>query len=188
MRPFSYFGLALLLGMTLTGCVKERRGLCPCRLSLDLSRLDTSVVEIARVNVLGPGGYMYDESVGMESFGEEVLINVPKGGCMLCVYSGEQGFVNPDLGLSIPYGEDCPPVYMHASDVEASGESVREVVVMRKNHCRMRINVIGEEYEVMNLILRGVRSKPLKAFTNVDLTVIAKAKTPVTGITPMNIS
>lgn len=155
MRPFSYFGLALLLGMTLTGCVKERRGLCPCRLSLDLSRLDTSVVEIARVNVLGPGGYMYDESVGMESFGEEVLINVPKGGCMLCVYSGEQGFVNPDLGLSIPYGEDCPPVYMCAAFLDTECEQYRKVVMLRKSYCRLSVHVTDVEYFPFGLAVRS---------------------------------
>ena len=155
MRPFNYFWLALFLGMILTGCVKERRDHCPCRLSLDLSRLDTSVVKIARVNVLGPGGYLYDESVGMEYFGEDMLIKVPKGGCMLCVYSGEQGFAAPDRGLSIPYGEDCPPVYMCTAFLDTECEQYRKIVVLRKSFCRLSVYVADVEYFPFGLAVRS---------------------------------
>lgn len=155
MRPFKCFWLSVILGMTLIGCVKERRDHCPCRLSLDLSRLDTSVVKIARVNVLGPGGYLYDESVGMEYFGEDMLIKVPKGGCMLCVYSGEQGFAAPDRGLSIPYGEDCPPVYMCTAFLDTECEQYRKIVMLRKSYCRLSVYVADVEYFPFGLAVRS---------------------------------
>ena len=141
--------------MVLAGCVKERRGLCPCRLSLDFTRLDTSVVASARVNVLGPGGFVYDESINMNSFLEELLINVPKGGCMLCVHSGERGMVNPDRGLFIPYGKDCPPVYMCAAYLDTECETYRKVVVLRKNHCMLSVLIEDAEHFPFALAVKG---------------------------------
>ena len=141
--------------MTLCGCVKEQRGLCPCRLTLDFTSLDTSVVKSARVNVLGPGGYVYDESVGQEHFGKDMMITVPKGGCMLCVYSGEQGMADPDKGLFIPYGEDCPPVHMCAAYLDTECEQYRKVVVLRKNYCRLSVLVEDPEHFAFGLAVRG---------------------------------
>ena len=155
MRQFSNLLLAVVLGMTVIGCVKEHRDMCPCRLSLDFSRLDTSLIKSARVNVVGPGGYVHDESVGRGQFAEDLQISVPKGGCMLCVYSGEQGMASPDKGLFIPYGEDCPPVHMCAAYLDTECESYRKVVVLRKNYCRLSVLVEDPEHFAFGLAVRG---------------------------------
>ena len=155
MRQFSSLLFVTFLGMALMGCVKERRGLCPCRLQLDFTRLDTSVVETARVNILGPGGFVYDEQVGADAFDDGVQVNVPRGGCMLCVYSGEQGMVSPDKGLCIPYGEDCPPVYMCAAFLDTECEQYRKVVLLRKNYCQLSICVEDAEHFPYGLAVRG---------------------------------
>ena len=68
MRRFNILIIMVFLGIAISGCVKERRGLCPCLLQLDFSRLDTSLVTEARVNVAGPEGYVYDESIDALSF------------------------------------------------------------------------------------------------------------------------
>ena len=126
---------------------------CPCRLMLDFSEVDTSVVTSAALVMTGTDGFEFADDLSDDDFRHDYIVDIPKTSINVGIWSGAETMAYG--GVKIPYGEDCPPVYSHISDVEASGESVREVVVMRKNHCRMRINVIGEEYEVMNLILRG---------------------------------
>lgn len=155
MRQSSFLLSVTILGMVLTGCVKERRSLCPCLLHLDFSKLDTSIVSDARVNIVGPGGYIYDESLGMECFDEEFVVRVPQGDCMLCVYSGEQGLAVPDKGLYIPYGEDCPPVYMSASYLNTECEQYKKEVALWKNHCRLSICVEDAEHFPFGLAVRG---------------------------------
>ena len=155
MRRFSFLLSAAFLGMALMGCVKERRGQCPCRLQLDFTRLDTSVLESARVNILGPGGFVFDESLLADAFIDGMSVNVPKGGCMLCVYSGDQGMVAPEKGLNIPYGEDCPPVYMCAAFLDTECEQYRKVVLLRKNYCQLSICVEDVEHFPFGLAVRG---------------------------------
>ena len=146
MRQSSFLLSVTILGMVLTGCVKERRSLCPCLLHLDFSKLDTAIVSDARVNIIGPDGFVYDESLGSEYFDEEVVVRVPQGECMLCVYSGEQGLAVPDKGLYIPYGEDCPPVYMSASYLNTECEQCKNEVALWKNHCQLSICVEDAEH------------------------------------------
>ena len=155
MKLFNRFMIMAFLGIAVCGCVKERRGLCPCLLLLDFSRLDTSLVAEARINVTGPEGYVYDESIGAYSFADDLEISVPKGECMLYVYSGDQGLAVPSRGLYIPYGEDCPPVYMNASYVDTKFEQCRKVVILRKNHCRLSICVEDAGHFPFGLSVKG---------------------------------
>lgn len=155
MKPFSSFLFAVFLGMALCGCVKERRGLCPCLLRLDLSRLDTALMHYARVNIVGPEGFVYDGLLDAEFFDDEMVIRVPQGDCMLCVYSGEQGLAAPERGLYIPYGRDCPPVYMCASYIDTECEQYRKVVLLRKNYCQLSVCVEDAEHFPFGLAVRG---------------------------------
>lgn len=155
MRQSSFLLSATILGMALTGCVKEHRSLCPCLLQLDFSKLDTSIVSDARVNIVGPDGYVYDESLAAESFEEELVVRVPQGDCMLSVYSGEQGLAVPDKGLYIPYGKDCPPVYMSASYLNTECEQCRKEVALWKNYCQLSICVEDAEHFPFGLSVRG---------------------------------
>lgn len=155
MRRYSSFLFTVFLGIALCGCVKERRVLCPCLLRLDLTRLDTAVVTSARINILGPGGFVYDNSIEAECFNDEVVIRVPQGDCVMCVYSGEQGLAVPDKGLYIPYGQDCPPVYMCASYVDTECEQYRKVVLLRKNYCQLSVCVEDAEHFPFGLAVRS---------------------------------
>lgn len=156
MKMLSNRLLVLSVGMLIfAGCsVKEDRTDCPCRLMLDFSEVDPSVVKSAAFHLSASDGFIFTGTLDSSSFSDEVVIDVPRTQIKVVAWCGAGNYLS-DGGMTIPYGEDCPPVYMHISDVEASGESVCEVVVMRKNHCRMRINVIGEENEVIDLTLRG---------------------------------
>ena len=154
MLPFRLLLLTVSL-LICAGCsVKEDRIECPCRLLLDFSEVDPSVIKSADYHLSASDGFIFTGSLESVFFKDQVVIDVPRETIKVVSWCGA-GIYASESGLTIPYGDDCPPVYMHVSDVEASGESVSEVVVMRKNHCNMRINVIGEDRELVNLILHG---------------------------------
>lgn len=156
MKRFRNLFFGVFLGMALSGCVKEHRGLCPCRLLLDFSSLDTSVVSLARINIVGPDGYVFDDFVGVESFAEEALVLVPKGDCWLNVYCGEQGMAVPERGLQIPYGDECPPVYMQSAYLDTDCELVSRQVLVRKNYCRLSVFVADVEHFPFSLAVKGM--------------------------------
>lgn len=137
------------------GCsVKEDRTMCPCRLMLDFSDVDPSVVKSADFHLSASDGFVFTGTVESSTYDEEVVVDVPRTKVDVVTWCGTGGYTTGGV-LTIPYGKDCPPVYMHSSSVEALGESVKEVVHMRKNHCSMLINVMGEKYEVADMILHG---------------------------------
>ena len=125
--------------------VKENRERCPCLLRLDLRDIDTSVVKSADLFLSCSGGYEVSESLDLTFCDGGYDILVPQGDVSVWLYSGLEGECVGSEGLRIPYGEDCPLVYMHSSVVAASGEQVSETVVMQKNYCLLTIYVKSEE-------------------------------------------
>lgn len=128
----------LLIG---SGCsVKENRMECPCRLVLDMTAVDTLTVKEADMYVSAANGFAFKDVLDSNRFGTTYEVSVPKGQAKVWVYAGSENLAGPD-GLSIPYGQDCPEIYMHFSEVDASGEYVREDIVLRKNFCTLSILV-----------------------------------------------
>lgn len=139
----------------LAGCsVKEYRESCPCRLVLDLSEVDTAVVKSADLYVSVPGGYISSDVIDIEEFEKEYVLTVPRTHLSLSVSSGGGGAMS-EKGLSIPFGTECPPVYMHSSVVDADCEIWHEKVRMRKNHCVIEMQVKNEESYGISLTVKG---------------------------------
>lgn len=155
MRQFKACILVLSLVVVLSGCVKERRRSCPCRLLVDMSQVDTSTIPSAKLSVIGPDGYVYEDIRLSELFTSDMLIMVPRGLCVLNVYSGEEGMSMPGHGLNIPYGEQCPDVYMYSALLDTDCEVLRRLVSMRKNHCIMSVSVEDSEHFPFGLGVRG---------------------------------
>lgn len=135
--------------------VKEDRTVCPCRLVLDMEAVDTSVVKSAELVIGGSGGFYFRDTLVVEDFGTEYVVNVPRGEVGVGVYCGADGCVDEKGGMGIGYGEECPRVYMHSSIFEASGEVVVEKVLMKKNHCTMTIHVETEKEFPFRLEAKG---------------------------------
>ena len=146
MKIRSSKALSVIVGALLcAGCaVKEYRESCPCRLVLDFSEVDTSAVRSADLYVTVPDGYVFTDYIGSEKFARDYTAIVPRTVLQVNLMWGAGGFMS-ESGLSIPKGEDCPPVYMHSSTVNADCEMWRETVWMRKNHCRVDIDVNADE-------------------------------------------
>ena len=147
----------LLFALSLISCagcsVKENRGLCPCQLVLDFSQVDTVTVKSVDLFLRKEGNLILNDVVDKEEFSEDYFAYVPRTGLYLCVWSGTGDALSD--ALSIPYGNECPPVYIHRSEMDADGESLREVVRMRKNFCRMTLNVKMSIHTTVSLAVSG---------------------------------
>lgn len=156
MKTVPSFALVVLISMSLcVGCsVKEDRWMCPCRLTLDFSEVNRSVIGYADLFVEAGGGSVFTDHLESEDLNGVMTVDVPKGEVFLGVWSGVHD-LNDGGGFRIPYGEDCPPVYFHTSSFTAVGESVREVVGMHKNHCVMTLTLGWNDVDVKTVTITG---------------------------------
>lgn len=158
MKIRSSRALSVVVGAFLcAGCaIKEYRESCPCRLVLDFSEVDTSAVRSTDLYVTVPDGYVFTDHIGSEKFAKDYTAIVPRTVLQVNLVSGA-GDMMTESGLSIPPGEDCPPVYLHSSTVNADCEMWRETVWMRKSHCRVDIDLNADEgYRPWLRIVSGV--------------------------------
>ena len=122
--------------MCLWGCsVKEDRDACPCDLILDLSEMDMDCYEDLRVFITDEFGPVYKSYSDFTDFWPEYGFSVPRSVLTVNVCSGEGGCFDDLKGVLIPYGEECPRIFMYSSAVDARCEAVREIVNLNKNHC-----------------------------------------------------
>ena len=135
--------------------VKEDRGSCPCRLLLDFSENDTVSVRSAELLLSASGGFSVADTLQCAEFDEEYQVLVPGGNVNVLAWYGGDGYVTGADGLTIPYGEDCPEIYMCFFNVHVQGESFRSDVRMKKNHCRVTLYVQSEEDFPYSLVVRG---------------------------------
>lgn len=146
--------------MTLTmivaaGCsVKEDRMNCPCMLVLDFADVDTSVVSVLNLLATLHGEVVLDERVDAVSFGKEYVCRVPHGHLQVNVWAGGEGREGPS-GVVIPYGCECPPIFMDSFIADTRGDVFRKVVTMHKNHCRLTIEMDGVEEIPYSLTFKG---------------------------------
>ena len=135
--------------------VKEDRDVCPCRLVIDMGKVDTAVVKSAELVVTASDGFCFRDTLMVDDFETGCVVDVPRGYVGVGAYFGAPGSVNDDGRLGIDYGNECPRVYMHASLVKAEGEMTVEDVLMRKNHCIMTIHVQSEKDFPFRLEAKG---------------------------------
>jgi len=152
-----------------SGCSgKEDRTSCPCRMVLDFSRVDTAIVDGVHINVVDGSGTVFDRIAGPDDFFPEYCFSVPRSEQHLNVYNGENGQFIQEKGLFIPLGAECPQVYMYTATVDTYRETVREVVMMKKNHCVVSIEMEKAEELGYGLRILGnicgydIRGLPLK--------------------------
>lgn len=164
-KPF-----ALLAGMAAValcaGCsIKEDRSLCPCSLVLDFSGVAVDVVESSEVYVNAADGFLYcdaeaAQSIFTEEFSGEVRqiykVDVPKTKVSVSVVSGHGHFYSQGRGISIPLGEQCPPVYMHYSEMDAAVEKYEETVFLHKDYCEITVKMLASSGEYpFDLTVKG---------------------------------
>ena len=125
--------------------IKEDRSGCPCRLVLDFSKVDTSVVTSVDMLVTASDGFVFRNTILDEELSSPYTVSVPRGEVNLSVFSGAEGYVGADGTLSIPEGDLCPRVNMYNSTISADSELVRDTVVLHKNHSVMTIFIESDD-------------------------------------------
>ena len=145
---------ALAVLMSGVGCIKEDRSECPCRLVLDFSEVDTLSVSSVDVLLESDEGFTMSEVVEKKHF-SDYMVPVPNTRMFLSVWAGAEQYLEHDKTVMIPYGEECPRLFLHKSEVEAEGEMVTERIRLRKNHCVLTVQVEdGRDYP-FDLMVRG---------------------------------
>ena len=155
MRPLVLISAICCLLSCFSCSIKENRTACPCRLLLDFSGNDTVYVRSAELMVNASEGFHMADTLNCGDFNQEYMVSVPRGALNVLAWYGGEGCVDGNEGLKIPYGEDCPEVYMDFFNLEAEGESVHKEVRMRKNHCIATIYVRTEEAFPYRLVVKG---------------------------------
>lgn len=152
-----WFGLVaqVVVYLLLSGCsVKENRNECPCLLTLDFSQTDTSAIPSALI-CLDDGVISNEYTLLAAEFMPEADFRVSKGIMDVIIHSGLDKDADLQEGIRIPYGEDSPCLYSYSSKVDATGETARENVRFRKNHCRLTLNFKNASQNSFALCLKG---------------------------------
>lgn len=131
-RHFPILLLALCVG-NVSCSVKEDRDVCPCLLNLNFEQGTWPSDGTAAVSVFSEEEVFYDECINTSDIYAGMTVAVPRCSMHVRAWAGAQGYISEE-GIVIPYGSDCPRVYMHDSDVVARGEKYEEDVLMHKNH------------------------------------------------------
>lgn len=155
MKPSVSRVLAAVLSlMAIPGCsIKEERDECPCRLFLDLQSVDRIDQTPCLLRIISDDGFEYSTVIGGRDFQDTYIIDVPRTGLDVVVWSGADGYMD-EQGISIPLGNGCPPVYVHSSRVDAAGESVCDTICLRKNYCILNVS-IDSPAGVDGMMVRG---------------------------------
>lgn len=152
----SIFLTTLVSGVVLAGCsVKEERGGCPCRLFLDMTAAQVPAMFPLSIYVSSGSSLEHEAVIDSGNVSDIYEVYVPRTDLDVVVWSGGSEWVTKD-GLSVPLGYDCPPIFIHSSQVRAEGESVRDTVHMRKNHCVLNIRFMNAEVFASMTIRGGV--------------------------------
>ena len=152
MNIMRYVLVCIVLCASVIGCsVKEDRQMCPCRLMLDMTGIDTVLVRKVNLLVVSDNGIVLADSVDYRDFSKLYVRDVPHGFLKVNVWGGD----NTGRDLLIPYGCECPSFYMHAFEVDTRGEVCRESVQLKKNHCCLTVLMDGRKDLPYSLTVRG---------------------------------
>ena len=126
--------IACLLAL-LSCSVKENRTLCPCALSIALSHLPGPV----SVQVVA-GDHSATYTARQDTV---MLVQVPKGKIRLMAVCGAR--LEPEENLEIPYGYECPPIYLYSDLVNTLCDSTSVCVQLNKHFCTLSLLFDGPE-------------------------------------------
>jgi hypothetical protein len=128
-------GLGAIVGLfILLSCsVKENRTLCPCALTIELYNLPSPV----SVQVVA-GDHRATYTARQDTV---MLVQVPKGKIRLMAVCGTR--LEPEENLEIPFGYECPPVYLYSDLVNTLCDSTRVNVQLNKHFCTLSLSFDG---------------------------------------------
>lgn len=143
---------AFALSVLAVSCsVKEDRQACPCRLVLHLDAIDTSLVNTLYVRAVSSEALVFLDTLSTIGLSETYVRDVPHDDIVVTVWGSSRG----DADLIIPYGKECPSLYMDAFHADTHGEICHKDVRLYKNHCRLTVLLDGRDDLPYSLTFRG---------------------------------
>ena len=134
--------LCCLCILMIAGCsVKENRENCPCRLVMDMTGIDTSLVKKVKVLAVCSDGVVFTDSLTVDDFSRLYVRDVPRRDMTVNVWGSEDRHEE----LKIPYGLECPPIYMHAFSPDTRKDECLQTIDLKKNHCRLTVLIDGRD-------------------------------------------
>ena len=123
----------VLLAVLSSCSVKEDRSGCPCRLTVAVSDLPVTPVE-----VVVSGEEFRD--IRQAERDTVLMMPVPRPSVRLRAVHGAPA----DAGdILIPYGFQCPPLYLFDAEIDTSGETAFCQVGLRKSFCTLTVVFSG---------------------------------------------
>lgn len=154
-KMLSGLSAAAVLLCVCTGCsVKEDRTACPGRLLLDFSGVDAACGALDLL-VTAPDGVILRDVVTESAFEDEYVREVPHGFLNVNVWNCAQDYIDEAEGIVIPFGKECPPVYMQSFTADTRGEMFCKEVRLHKNYCRLTLKMAGRQTVPYSLTVRG---------------------------------
>ena len=123
----------LILAYAASCTVKEDRTECPCLLAVAFENLPPGPVEY-RLEAMD-GNLLARETVTRDSV---YFFKVPRDGVRLTAVCGASAD-----DVVIPYGSQCPPVYMFCSAFHTNHEYVQIQPILNKHYCLLNIELDG---------------------------------------------
>lgn len=130
---YSKYLLPFALLLLLSCSIKEQRELCPCALRIELRHLPAPVT----LQVVA-GEHRASYSARNDTV---MLVQAPKGKIRLLAVCGAK--LEPEQNLEIPYGYECPPVYLYSELVNTLCDSTSVEVQLNKHFCTLSLSFDG---------------------------------------------
>ena len=94
---------------------------------------------------------MFADTLSAEEFAELYVRDVPHGEIRILLWGSDDS----EEDLIIPYGKDCPHLYMSVFLADTNGEQYYREVELNKNHCLLTVLFEGREESPYSLTFRG---------------------------------
>ena len=159
MKRNPVIGLIAAMLLCLSCSVKEDREPCPCWLGIDLqqcgsihdNRLGQDITFSAMDVVISAwnDGFLFQQKVGHEDYGQLYEKAVPKSYVSTSVVHGEKTMRRDGQELVIPEGKEADPIFAYAAQVGCFQEFARDTARLHKQFARVRMKVenpVGESY------------------------------------------
>jgi len=146
--PLLSFSFCVLVLVVCSCSIKEDRRDCPCYLEIELSELAPELCPEVCLSIEGEGGFSYSRLLTAEDYGSSITVKVPRTGVGVQAYYGAEA--EGDSGradLSIPLGEECPPLLLHYAYVDTSQDVARDTLRLHKDYCLLDIMMLSKNGE-----------------------------------------
>ncbi len=146
----------LLTTLLLSSCIKENRENCPSWLILDLTEIDTTLVENLALFIVSEENKICNEIyLEKENIKDHIELEVEKRSYSIFGWGNisEKSILNTqEQSIEITAGKDADPLYFHKSHIKTTGEKHREKIFPDKNYINIQIflegNIKNEDREI----------------------------------------